>query len=235
MPFDGIVLKNKFKDLCIPGLGTHHYAECSHALMDFLPHLIPGTLSSRINTILAAVCNESNNGFDYFWRVLELTVPGFNTVVTIQTPLWANSNDIFHFSQAYLLYFCLQAKMHYHFTDQVQISTFLRAIQHSDYADTIMTLQSHVNSYREDYDTGFLPPHLRLHGLAESIHLNAQAQLRDIAVPRIQRLDYGRSLVQGIPPLAGPHSPSINQLDHPERNGVGFRDNDWDGNGGGGY
>jgi hypothetical protein len=34
---------------------------------------------------------------------------------------------------------------------------------------------------------------------------------------------------------AGPHSPSINRLGCPERNGVGFRDNNWDGNGGGGY
>jgi hypothetical protein len=124
--------------------------------------------------------------------------------------------------------------MHYHFTNRVQSSTFLRAIQHSDYTDTITTLQSHMNSYPEDYNTGFLPPHLHLHGLAESIHLNAQARLRDIAVPHIQRLDYGCSLVQGIPPPPGPHSPSINRLGCPERNGVGFCDNNWDGNDGGG-
>ncbi len=164
-----------------------------------------------------------------------ITVPGFDHVVTIKTPLWADLDDIFHFSQAYLLYFCLQAKMYYHFTDRVQSSTFLHAIQHLDYADTIKTLQSHMNSYCEDYNTSFLPLHLRLHGLVKSIHLNAQAWLRDIAVPRIQRLDYGCSLVQGIPLPAGPYSPSINRLGHPERNVVGFRDNNRDGNGGGGY
>jgi hypothetical protein len=87
MPFNGIILKNRFEGLCIPGLGTRCYAECSHALMDSLPRLIPRTLSLRINSTLAAVCNESNNGFDCLWQVLELTVPGFNPVVPIQTPL----------------------------------------------------------------------------------------------------------------------------------------------------
>ena len=186
IPFDGIVLKNRFEGLCVPGLGTRCYATCSHALMDFLPRLIPRTLSSRLNATLAAVRNELNKGFDYLWRVLELTVPGFDPVVPIQTPLWSDSDDIFYFSQAYLLYFCLQAKMHFHYTDRVRSSTFLWAIHHSDYTDTVTTLQSHVNSYCEDFDTGFLPPQLRLHGLAESIHLNALTCLRDIATPRVR-------------------------------------------------
>ncbi len=96
--------------------------------MDFLPHLIPGTLSSRINAMLVAVQSESNNGYDYLWRVLKLTVPGFDPVVPIQTPLWTVCEDIFHFSQAYLLYFQLQTKMHYHFTDRTRSGIFLRAI-----------------------------------------------------------------------------------------------------------
>jgi hypothetical protein len=52
---------------------------------------------------------------------------------------------------------------------------FLRAVQSSEYADTVTTLQSHVNSFMEEYDRGYLPPHLCLHGLANSIHQNAQA------------------------------------------------------------
>ncbi len=73
--------------------------------------------------------------------------------------------------------------MHYHFTNHTRSGIFLRAIQHSDYMDTVRTLQSHVNSYQEDYDTGFLPPHLQLHGLAESIHLNVQACLWGVITP----------------------------------------------------
>jgi hypothetical protein len=175
MPFDFIVLKNRYESLFIPGLGTRRYAACAKALMDFLPHLIPRNLSSRINATLAATWCETNNGYDYLWRVLELTVPGFDPVVAIHMPQWTDSNNIFHFAQTYLLYFRLQGKMHYQYTDWTRSGIFLRAIQHSDYADTVTTLQSHVNSYREDYDMGYLPSHLRLHELAESIHQNTLA------------------------------------------------------------
>ncbi len=197
MPFDAIVLKHHFEGLCIPGLGTRRYADMSRALMDFLLWLIQGTLSSRINATLAAIRCKTNNGYDYLWCILELMVPGFDPIIPILTPQWHESEDIFHFSQSYLLYFRFQSKMHYHYTDRVWSSTFLRAIQNSDYADTVTTLQSHVNSYCEDYDTGFLPPHLRLHRLAESIHSNAQACLQDIVSPRLRRIDYGCSMVRG--------------------------------------
>jgi hypothetical protein len=86
----------------------------SWALMDFLPRLIPGTLSSHINVTLAAVRCKTNNGYNYLWRILELTVPGFDPIIPILTPQWHKSEDIFHFAQSYLLYFRLQSKMHYH-------------------------------------------------------------------------------------------------------------------------
>jgi hypothetical protein len=159
MPFNAIVLKHCFESLCIPGLGTRCYAEMSQALMDFLPWLIPGTLSSHINATLAAVRCKTNNGYVYLWCILELTVPGFDPIIPILIPQWHKSEDIFHFAQSYLLYFRLQSKMHYHYTDCVRSSMFLWAIQNLDYADTITTLQSHVNLYHEDCETSFLPPH----------------------------------------------------------------------------
>jgi hypothetical protein len=121
--------------------------------------------------------------------------------------------------------------MHFHYTDRVRSSTFLWAIQHSNYADTVTTLQSHVNFYREDFDTGFLPPHLRLHGLAESIHLNALTRLWDIATPRVRRLDYyGQSLVQGLLPAS---MISVNPVSQHDR--IGPRGSDRDGQGSGPY
>jgi hypothetical protein len=226
MPFDSIMLKNRYEGLCIPGLGTRRYADSSRALMDFLPHLIPGSLSSRINATLAVVRCKTNNGYDYFWRVLKLTVPGFDPVVAILTPQWAEYDNIFQFSQAYLLYFCLQGKMHYHYTDCTKSGIFLRAIQHSDYADTVTMLQLHVNSYREDYDTGNLPPHLHLHGLAKSIHQNAQSRLRDIAFPRVRCFDVGTSSIQGLPSL-----PSVNCFERQDHPGATFHDRDRNGGG----
>jgi glutathionyl-hydroquinone reductase len=153
-------------------LSSHWYADCSRALKDLLPWLILSTLSSHINATLAAI-KKSNNGYDYLWHVLELTVPRFDPVITIQTPLWSDADDIFQFSQSYLLYFQLQAKMQYHFTDRVQHSTLLHAIHHSEYMDMITTLQSHMNSYQENFDTGFLPTHLRttaLQKVSTSVH-----------------------------------------------------------------
>jgi hypothetical protein len=82
--------------------------------MDFLPRLILATLLLRINATLTAVQCESMNGYHYLWRVLELYVPGFDPVMVIETPRWEDSDDIFHFAQAYLLYFCLQGKVYFH-------------------------------------------------------------------------------------------------------------------------
>jgi hypothetical protein len=127
--------------------------------MDFLPCLIPGSLSSRINATLAAVQNESNNGYNYLWRVLELTVPGFDPVISIQTLQWLDCNDIFQFSKLYLLYFCLQAMMHYHFTNCMRSGIFFCAIQYSNYADTVTLPSSHMSTISRRTTTwGSYPP-----------------------------------------------------------------------------
>ena len=142
-------------------------------------------------------------------------MPGFDPIIPIHPPQWADSTDVFHFAQSYLLFFRLQGKMLYHYTDRTRSGIFLRAIMHSDYADTVTLLQSHVNSYREEYDTGFLPPHLRVHGLAESIHQNAQSRMQDIASPRIRRIDVGPSPIQGPP-----HSPMVYRYEWQDRQGA---------------
>jgi hypothetical protein len=87
--------EESLKRLCIPGLGTQRFADSSWTLMDFLPCLIPGTLSLHVNATLTVVRNESNNGYNYLSRVLELTVPGFNPVIPIQTLQWLDCDDIF--------------------------------------------------------------------------------------------------------------------------------------------
>jgi hypothetical protein len=142
---------------------------------------------------------------------LELTDPGFNPTVPIHAPIWLDIEDIFQFAQAFLLFFRLQAKVKFHYDDCTRSRMFLRAVQFSENADTVTTLQSHVKSFWQEYDNGYLPPHLCLHGLATSIHQNAQVRLQDIISPRVCRVlddefsfaphtfnrDY--SLVQGLP------------------------------------
>ncbi len=105
LPFNAIILTHGFEGLCPPGLGLIRYAATSKALMDLVPRLILGSLSPQLNATLALVRFESNNGYDYLWRVLKLTVPGFDPTVPIRVPNWSDVEDIFHFAQAFLLFF----------------------------------------------------------------------------------------------------------------------------------
>jgi hypothetical protein len=188
----------------------------SKALMDLLPRLIPDSLSPQINAALTSVRYESNNGYNYLWCILELTVPGFDPVVSIQVSHWSNSDNIFSFAQAYLLHFRLQGKLNFHCDDRTCSRIFLRAIQFSNFADTVTTLQSHVNLFREPYDDGYLPPHLRLHGSATSIHQNTQARMHDIISPRIRCIEGSLSVVQGVT--------AIHWVDRDDHSRVSFRD-----------
>jgi hypothetical protein len=140
MPFDVIVLKNRFKGLCPPGLGLIRYAAMCKAFMELLPWLVLVTLSPQVSAVLALVRYESNNGYNYLWQVLELGIPRFDPTVSITIPSWANANDIFHFAQAYLLYFRLQAELNFHYNDRIRSGIFLRAHQFSEFADTVTTL-----------------------------------------------------------------------------------------------
>jgi len=187
MPFDAIKLSFNFEGLCPPGIGTHRYAEVGSALMDILPRLLP-TTESEITSAIATVGFESNNGYDLLWRVLELTVPGFDPTVPILPPTWHRDSDVFDFCHAHLLYFRLQAKKNNYFDARTRTSIFLRAIADSEYADIVTLLQAQVNSFRHiDGDDGYLPHHLRLSGIATLINTNAKARVRDFASPRINR------------------------------------------------
>jgi hypothetical protein len=160
----------------------------SKALMELVPRLISSGLSPQVNATLASVCFESNNGYDYLWRVLEITVPGFDPTVPIWIPTWSDVEDIFYFAQAFLLSFRLQAKVKFHYDDRTCSGMFLGAVQYTEFADTVTTLLSHVNSFRQEFDDGYLPPHLRLHGLATSIHQTMQARLRGVISPRVRHV-----------------------------------------------
>jgi hypothetical protein len=69
------------------------------AFMDFLPHIIRGSLSPQFNATLGLVRYELNNCYDYLWCVLELTVPGFDPVIPIISPSLGDCADIFNFAQ----------------------------------------------------------------------------------------------------------------------------------------
>ena len=92
--------------------------------MDILPRLLP-TTSSEIMSAIATVGFESNNGYDLLWRILELTVPGFDPTVPILPPTWSRDFDVFDFCHAHLLYFRLQAKKNNYFDVRTRTSIFI--------------------------------------------------------------------------------------------------------------
>jgi hypothetical protein len=188
MPFDTVKLSFNFKGLCPPGLGTLHYAKIGAALMEVLPRILPASILD-VHSAITTVGFEFNNGYDLLWQVLELAVPGFDPTALILPPIWHRDSNVFKFCQAFLLYFCLQAKKNNYYDACMRTSIFLRAISTSEYANVVTLLQTQVDSYRNPDDDGFLPHHLRLNGTATLINNNAKARVRDFATPRIHRVD----------------------------------------------
>ncbi len=95
MPFNAILLSNRFEGFCPLGLGLIKYAAMSKNYVELLPLLVPSSIFPPINAALAAVCYESNNGYNYLWHVLELTIPRFDPTIPILAPTWLNVDNIF--------------------------------------------------------------------------------------------------------------------------------------------
>ncbi len=187
MPFNLIRLAFNFEGLFVPGLGMECYADCAAAMMEVLPRLLPPH-NSEVQVAISTVGGESKNGYDLFWRVLELAVPGFDPTIPIEQPWWTRDTDILTFSREHELYFRLLAKKHVFNDARTRTNMFLRAITSSEYADVITTVQLHVDVFRHKDDDGFLPTHLRLRGIATMLHQNAKARVRDVNLPRIHHM-----------------------------------------------
>jgi hypothetical protein len=187
MPFDAICLEFNFKGLFVPGLGVDRYAECASAMMETLPCLLPAS-SSEIYAKVSSVRVDSKNGYDLLWRVLELTVAGFDPTLPLDQPRWSRDMDILEFGRRYELYFRLQAKRRVHFTSRHRTSIFLHAVASTEYADIVATMQSNINAYRHPDDDNFLPQHFRLTNMASQIHKTAKAWVQDIGHSRVHQV-----------------------------------------------
>jgi hypothetical protein len=145
MPFDAICLRNNYEGLFPPGLGTDAYAECCAAVLEVLPRLLPSS-NTEVDAIVSEVTNASRNGYDLFWRILELYVPGFDPTVPIAQPTWTRDTTILEFCQSHLLYFRLQAKKNVFFSARDRTNIFLRAVAPSEYADIVTTIMTSVDT-----------------------------------------------------------------------------------------
>ena len=189
VPFDCINVNMGYEALCPPGLGTRRYARIGRVLIEVLPRILP-KLHSQVNTIIAMVRQESNNGYDLLWRILELGVPGFDPSVPIRVPVWKD-DDIFDFAAAFCLYYRLLAKKGMQYDDRSRSVTFLQAITAPAYVDAANTILINVhNFYSSEFDAT-LPPALCIMGIANQLH--EQAVKRAAAViPRARRLAHAQ-------------------------------------------
>ena len=187
VPFDCINVTMGYEALCPPGLGTRRYATIGRVLIEVLPRILP-KLHSQVNTIITMVRQESNNGYDLLWRILELGVPGFDPSVPIRVPVWKD-DDIFDFAAAFCLYYRLLAKKGMQYDDRSRSVTFLQAITAPAYIDAANTILINVhNFFGSEFDAS-LPPALCIMGIANQLH--EQAVKRSAAiVPRARRLAY---------------------------------------------
>jgi hypothetical protein len=94
MLFDAIRLEFNFEGFFIPGLGIDRYTDCASALMKILPHLLPPS-NLEVQAKILAMHSKSKNGYDLFWCILELVVPGFDPTIPIKQPRWTRDTYIF--------------------------------------------------------------------------------------------------------------------------------------------
>ncbi len=212
MAFNAINLNTGFEGLCPPGLGLPRYAEVASVLMEIIPRLLP-TTDSQVSSLVSVVRAESNNGYDLLWRILKLSVPGFDHAIQINAPIWIG-DDIFEFCLSFVLYFRLLVKKGLVHDEQTKSITFLQAVQEPAYVDVITTLQAHVDTFQSE-DFGYLPPNLCMMGLAAQMNKHAKTRVRDI-VPWIRRLDWqDGGNMKTTPEIQGYPSPQVCRTDLP--------------------
>jgi hypothetical protein len=141
MPFDAINLRLGFDGLCPPGLGCSRYADICRAMMEVFPCLLP-TLN-HVTTIASTTCAENGNGYSLVWDVMAL---GFDPTLHVSAPVWEDFLDILDFAHAHLVYFRLQAKVGLYYDSRKKSSIFLRALQHTEYVDMVLLLQTSVET-----------------------------------------------------------------------------------------
>ena len=224
-PLDCVMIKMGYEALCIPGTGLTQYPVVARVLLKVLTHLLPKT-NDEVSSIIKMVRMESNNGYDLLWRILELTVPGFDPTFPVKILTWSDEG-IFDFAHAFQLYYRLLSKKGDFYDDKTCSTTFLLAINDYTFADLITTLLTCINNYFSVDDDGYLPGSLCIMGLAHQLNKAAKLHAK-LVLPRANRLG-GETRGPFDVPIQG--SPHVFQMDTggrdhpPPRGGRDGRDN----------
>ena len=163
-PLDCVMIKMGYEALCISGTGLTRYPVAAHVLLELLPCLLPKT-NDEVSSIINMVRIESNNGYNLLWRILELTVPGFDPTFPVKIPTWSD-DGIFNFAHAFQLYYRLLSRKGDFHDDKTRRTMFLQAINIYAFANLITTLLTCINNYFSVDNDGYLPGSLCITGLA---------------------------------------------------------------------
>ncbi len=133
---------------------------------------------------------------------MALGVPGFDPTLHIASPVWDDYLDIFDFCHAHILYFRLQAKQGLYYDERTCSTTFLHAVQQTEYVEVVTMLQTNIDLF-QDLDPGYLPPHLCMMELADQIDKSAKARVNTYYCPWAH-LIWGGNNWHALSPLPEP-------------------------------
>ena len=179
VPFDSINLQFPVYGLFLPGIGKDKYKLMAEQLYSVLKQNLPTRNADVANQILIAQ-NTGSDGFQLFWNLLVLSIPGFNNNRRLDEPLWSQTPDIAKFANAYSLYFRLQRFRGMRFSDKEKSLRFLNGIQEHAYSGVVATLCMQISLFKHDMgdDIGSLPTALHIGSLAVAI----KEQMRNMVV-----------------------------------------------------
>ena len=174
MPFDAIELNYGYVGLCFPGVGERRYLQMTteaFRVFDYaLPHDEPSVqVASRKHG------GHKPDGYRFLWDVMCQSQPVFATFVPNNQPVWHNADDdILLHAKRWIAYFRFEAKKRSYATDVQKSQLFLRSIHDPTLLGTIKSLEMAIMTHEAQTKSQFLPNHLLIQQLADSLTLTKQ-------------------------------------------------------------
>ena len=174
MPFDAIEINYGYVGLCFPGVGERRYLQMTTEAFRVFDYAFPHEETS-VQVASRKHGGHKPDGYRFLWDVMCQSQPVFATFVPNRQPLWHNANgDILLHAKRWLAYFRFEAKRRSYATDVQKSQLFLRSIHDPTLLGTIKSLEMSIMTYEAQHDTPYLPHHLQVQQLADSLTLTTQ-------------------------------------------------------------
>jgi hypothetical protein len=174
MPFDAVELNYGYVGLCFPGVGERRYLQMTTEAFRVFDYVFPHEEPS-VRVASRKHGGQKPDGYRFLWDVMCQTQPVFATFVPNNQPDWHRSNgDILLHAKRWIAYFRFEAKKRSYATDVQKSQLFLRSIHDNTLLSTIKSLEMSIMTQEAQTDSQFLPHHLQIQQLADSLALTKQ-------------------------------------------------------------